>query len=622
MPWQPNVDPLSTLDPSAALDGSMAVLVGTTVLAGAVALALARWRPARLTEEQLAVRPALRRSVELLLPALILAWGLALALRVQGTANPQGLPIANDLHEYLGFVVHWLDPELGYVPPFRYPLWAWLAARTAQGAELAPYAAAMGLGLVAAGLLPVALYALARQLAPAGVAFAAALLVGTLPAFQHQMGAPSDYMLSTTLGVLALASAAWALLRGGWLPHGAAGLTLALNMACSYRAFTTTVLALALLALGLAWRAWKERPTVLLHGLAVAIPLVAMWWIYGHYHHAVSLETAVMVVHQHMAQHRGASVGWLDYPISGAALEPTGGSWVVGQPGALRGLPWTLAFLLDASRVGGRFGLDWAQLVPYLRHALSWSWLGWLVLAVPAGLAAGAWTRRPGNKLPHVLAAVLVLAVTGLALGSLRSLPQAYRYFLPSLVLLPTLALCGAAALLRPATPRARAAPLLGLPVALLAAVLVAPTLPLGQAMSGAAMAHHYSVPQDTPPSNRRGSQAMLALANIVGPDDQVVDLTHARFSTAFMLDRVELLHTPLRTDAPSPWALELPPRAEGRRFLFDVCFGNMDAPMQPVREQLMTALEADPRWERWGPCAFQDLEPGAPWAWMTTATP
>lgn len=620
MPQHPHVDPLTLLDPSAALDGSYALLVGAVLLSGVCALVLARWRPARMPEAQLAARPSLRHTVELVLPALILAWGLLHAFRVHATANPQGLPLANDLHEYLGFVLHWLEPRLGYVPPFRYPLWAWLAARVAAGAQLVPYAAAMGLGLVSAGLLPLALYALARQLAPAGVAFAAAMMVGAMPAYLHQVGAPSDYMFGTTLATMALAATAWALLRGGWLPHGAAGICLALNMACSYRAFTTTLLALALLAGALAWRAWKERPRVLLQALAVVLPMALMWWIYSHFQGAVSLETAVMVVHQHMAQHRGATIGWLDYPLSGAVMERTSGSWIVGQPGALRGLPWTVAFLVDAAGVGERLGRSWEQLWPYLRHFLALAQPLWFLLCLPACLAVGAYSARKPGWLPRVLTVVLVAATVVVSVTSLKSLPTAHRYSLQALALLPMLILCGAAALLRPALPRAQAAPLMGLPVALLALVLATPgtRLPLADAMDGAELLTFHVVPHDEQSSNRAGYQALLGLASLVGGDDQVVDLTHAGFAASALLGRVDLQPRPLRGDPGQPWQLYVKPYTHGRRFLFDACFGNMDPHMQPTHDALWQHIDADPRYERWGPCMAEDTQPGALISWSS----
>ena len=618
MPQHIPTDPLTVLDPTTAVDGSWAVLVGAVVISSLAALALARRRPGWLPAAQLTVRPRLRCGVELLLPAALLVWGMLLVFRVLATANPQGLPIANDLHEYLGFVVHWIEPRLGYVPPFRYPLWAWLSGRAAQGSGLAPYAAAMGLSLVSAGLLPLALYALARQLAPAGVAFAGAMLVGAMPAFLQQVGAPSDYMFGATVAVIALAATAWAVLRGGWLPHGAAGLCLALNMACSYRAFTTTLLALAAIAITIAWRAWRERPSTLLQLVAVLAPMAVMWWIYGHFRGAVSLETAVMVVHQHMAQHRGVTLGWLDYPLSGATLERTGGTWIVGQPGAIANLPWTLAFLADAARVGGDLGLSWSRLLPYLRHFLALAQPLWLLLCLPAGLAAGAWSARRPGWTPRVVAALLVLATLALSVASLRSLPPAYRYSLQALALAPALSLCGAAALLRPALVHARAAPMMGLPVALLALVMAAPGsgFPLARAMDGAAQASHYAVPHDEQRSNRAGYQALLGLAALVSPGDQVVDLSHAGLAASALLGRTQLQPRPLRGDPGAPWRLDLAPHRPGRRFIFDACFGNMDAHMQPVHDALWATLDADPRFERWGPCTVEDHQPGEPLRW------
>jgi len=613
-------DPLAVLEPALALDSTYAMLVAVVLLTGATALYLGRWRPAWFPASQLEARPRLRRSVELVLPLVLLAWGLVVVYRIHTTANPQGLPLANDLHEYLGFVVHWIEPRLGYVPPFRYPLWAWLAARAAALGDLPPYSSGVGISLLSAGLLPLSLYALGRQLAPAGVAFAASMLVVTTPAFQHQAGAPNDYMFATTLMVIALAASCWAVLRGGWLPHLAAGVGLASSMASSYRAFSTIVLALTVILLALAWRAWRERPWVALQAAAVLLPMAALWMVYGRYSEAVSLEAAVMVVHRSMAQNQGATLGWLDYPLSGAVLERTRGTWVVGQPGAISGLPWTLAFMLDASRVGGRFGLPWHMLQYYLRHALNMGWLGWLALALPAGMAAGAWSAPRSGVVLRVLAASLVVAALVVSIGSLRSLPLAYRFFLPSLVLVPGLMLCGASTLLRPFQQRAMAAPLLGLPVALAAAVLAAPGVgtPLAAALDGTRMASQYQLPPGSQPSNPLGGASLLGLSSHVTLDDQVVDMSHHGLAAAFLLGRANLEPRPLRGASDASWSVELQPWSDGRRFIFDACFGNMESHMEPIRQRLLERLAVDPRFERWGPCVVRDLQPDELYHWSS----
>ncbi len=613
-------DPLSVLDPSIALDGSLAALVVAALICGLAALLLARWRPERLPAAQLEARPALRLAVELLLPALLLAWGLALVLRIQATANPQGLPMANDLHEYLGFVVHWIDPELGYLPPYRYPLWAWLAARVSTGLGIPPASAAIGVSLVAAAALPLALYALARQLAPPGVAFAGALLACATPPFVQQVGVPNDYMLGALLGVLALAGTLAAVLRGGWWRHLAAGLALALFMASSYRAFTTLTLALGVLALAACWRSWAEhRAQRALELLAALAPMALVWWIYGEHCRAVSLERAVFTVHEHLAAYRRTTIGWEDYPRSGAALAQTGGTWVVGHEGALRGLPTTVAFLLDASEVGTRLSRSWETLLPYLRHALSLRWLPWVALALPAGLAVGAWGRARPLRGARVLAGLLVLAALALGVGPLRSLPQAYRYFLPALILLPCLAACGASALLRPFLPRTRAAPLLGLPVALLALGLAWPSSdqPLARAVDGQRMSGRYLPPEGPGLSTVGGVIAAHNLARSIQPGDQVVDLSHHGLATPFMLGQASLLHRPLFSPNGASWRLDLPAHQGERRFLFDACFGHMRGDMQPAREGLLAALAADPRFERRGRCVVEDRRPDEPWRYL-----
>ncbi len=417
-----SVDPLTVLDPSIALDGSLAALAITALLCGLAALALARGRPARLHAEQLEVRPALRGSLEPVLAGLVLVWGLALAFRIQAASNPQGLPLANDLHEYLGFVLHWIDPELGYLPPYRYPLWAWLAARISTGLGMSPVNAAMALSTISAGLMPLALYALARQLAPPGVAMAGAVLACATPAFVQQVGVPNDYMLGALLGVLALAASLGAVLRGGWPRHLAAGLALALLMASSYRAFTSLGLMLIVLIAAAGWRSWTERrPLRALELLAVLVPMAMLWWLYGEHCRAVSLERAVYTVHEHMAAFRHEHIGWQDYPRSGAALAQTGGTWVVGHRGALRGLPTTVAFLLDASELGARLGKSWQDLLPYLRHALGLRWLPWALLALPASLAVGAWSGPRPPTGARMLAATLVLGALAVSILPLRS---------------------------------------------------------------------------------------------------------------------------------------------------------------------------------------------------------
>ncbi len=615
-----SVDPLTVLDPSIALDGSLAALAITALLCGLAALALARERPARLHAEQLEVRPALRGSLEPVLAGLVLVWGLALAFRIQAASNPQGLPLANDLHEYLGFVLHWIDPELGYLPPYRYPLWAWLAARISTGLGMSPVNAAMALSTISAGLMPLALYALARQLAPPGVAMAGAVLACATPAFVQQVGVPNDYMLGALLGVLALAASLGAVLRGGWPRHLAAGLALALLMASSYRAFTSLGLMLIVLIAAAGWRSWTERrPLRALELLAVLVPMAMLWWLYGEHCRAVSLERAVYTVHEHMAAFRHEHIGWQDYPRSGAALAQTGGTWVVGHRGALRGLPTTVAFLLDASELGARLGKSWQDLLPYLRHALGLRWLPWALLALPASLAVGAWSGPRPPTGARMLAATLVLGALAVSILPLRSLPQAYRYFLPALILLPCLATCGAAALLRPFLPRSGAALLLGLPVALLALGLAWPggEGPLARATDGARLVGRFQPPDLPGPSTVGGLLAARSLVDLARPEDQVVDLSHHSLAAPFLLGRAALLARPLSSPQGGAWLMELPPHPTGKRWLFDACFGHMHSAMQPAHDGLAAALDADPRFRRQGPCIIEDRHPDEPWRYL-----
>jgi hypothetical protein len=576
----------STLSPESA----WGLLLGAAFLGGLMEALRTRLHPAPLGDG---------RDRTWIVGLLLLGGSLLLVPWLHQLRNPHWTPYGQDWRDYLSYVLHFIDPALAEPFPYRYPLWAWLAALVCRVAELPPYVGAKTLSLAASALLPPALFLLGRQLVAWPLALAGAVLPILLPGMLQTLGIPSDYLFCAWLQVLGLAAGLAALRRGGTARFFLFGLATAAVMASTAKGLafvlpaSTATLAWALLA-RLRGRAFVGRML-----LAWSLPLLLVWLVFawtdlGGY----SLEYQTFNVQRELAGHPLAA-----RPIWGwAGIRPEqAGFWRVGDPRALLHLPRTLAFVLFPAE--GR--LPWEQVLEQVKLHLGGELgmpLAWLGLLLPACLSP-LWTGSPARPLDRLLPALLLLSsVVALGLGVV-SAPRGYRYYQSLIVLLPLLLLVGAASL--PALLAALSARRAAWPW--IPALLVGAWMMLGQRSP-------YLWRDAT---RDVGSQAyapllseLFELRDRLGPNAGIVDFHkwnvpwYLYWGRGIPLEQGEIMATPHygARVASSTWTR--------RFFVFE--------PPQPTQDaehrRIVDAMLADPERFRWvNRCVMEDLRPELP---------
>jgi len=591
------------------LDLALAVVLGCALLCAAVGVPLARSERWVRWEKRWG-----GRWLEGGMVALCLGCSAWLTLGLLRVRNPDLLPLCNDLQEYLGYVTRFVDPEYGRLSAYRYPLQPALAAQVCELWGLTP---ARGMVVVAVGAalgVPLALYALGRQLAPRPVALAGALLVVAAPSWIAMLGRPSDYMLSGLLQVLVLAAVVAALLRPGPWRALLAGVALAVFMASTPKALTLLLLALPALLAALLIR-HPRRPALLVGSLlALLAPLALCWWAFSTVDWELrSLEHATIRVLEYAWHDVGYPISKADFPEVGRG-EAVEGFWVVGQLEALRRLPDTLRFLLHVPVVAPEAFHGRALLEQALRAGVGLGSMAWLLLVVPAVAAMGV-RRTQGWK--GWAYGALAAGFLGLALAtqvrSLTLILPEERYLIALVMVLPLLMLVGAVALLRLALPAVRSAQLLWLPVLLLVLGLLGRSGgPVGLS-SRAVLADQHRVSA----MHRVFFEDLGSLSGVVAPADQVVDYTPGGLAVASLLgEHPSLQWRPLilrldHTEAFTP----VPANPNGRRFVVDTCDTMSPHEYEYQWGRASGPFAHDRRFVRRGTCIYEDTQPELPLA-------
>jgi len=459
-------------------------------------------------------------------PLVLLVYGLVEAWRVALDLNPHLIPAGRDAAEYLTYLAWLQEPDPGLPVGFRYPLAPWLACTAHQLLGISPVRALIGLSICWQGLLPVASYALGRQLMPRWAAFGAAACVVHLPFLATTTSYPWDYpllaLLSTALTAVVLAAVRTGRLR--WFVLG--GPLLALQFSGSARGMILGLIALAFL---LAALPWARRRSVRIGLLALGAPVLLAWGTFQFAPPLYTLEHSVSVVDADHAKALGCedplletrggpdSVGTSEIPDETRSLH---GSWVFGELSSLWGLPGTIAFLAEPPAcqppLAERLDALGVGLLRDLGMENSWPLL-LALLVVLAPLRASSAGRQLGARALLALTLVLLLAPAA-------RLAYVSRYMVPALALAPTLCVAGALALLR-WLPRLRRRDLslLWLPIAVAGlALLVWPGTQLGTLRTPGWQEGYTSLGFDPPED---------PAAAILQPEDAVIDLSLGRFT-------------------------------------------------------------------------------------------
>lgn len=542
-----------------------------------------------------------RRGLDLALVLGLLALGLPAAWGLSRLANPGRLYHGQDAHEYLAYTLSFLYPVAGHRSGFRYPLFPWLSAELAEARGLSAFEGTVEVGLFAAGVLPAAIYLLGRQVAPPGLALAAALISPLTPLVLGQVDAPSEYLFCAVLRVLFLAAAAAAARRGGVLRLGAFGLAAALTLSSTPKALVDLCVGLPVVALagllhpalapGPAWR----RLLAAVAGLvAWGAPLAVAWELHRPIgRDLVSLEAALEKVRLEEARR----------PVPQSVYRA--GHWRIGDPEALRHLPDTVRSLAGA--VGGGGGGQGSK------DPLAWL-AGRLALPAPLGGLAllgplGALWVEGRARWGSALAAAL-LAAAGLAqvAGLLRA-PLSDRYALALGVTLPLAVLAGAAVL--PALVgrgRVQSATWWALPV--VASLILAQAGPLSWAWAQAqARAGHLFVDSNAIPPFARVFGVFQAGLR---PGDRVVDATERHLAVALLAPRFST-HVGSQVQERLVVSSGGPPTEGGRRFVVGQCaFGFGPS----TSDRAAFERWAAERFTRVEACLWEDPKPGETWTW------
>ncbi len=379
--------------------------------------------------------------------------GCAYVNRLHNLGNPLWLPVGQDWQEFLSLAMEIRAPGSAAPVANRYPFYPWLGVMLAELQGIPVYRGCMQVSIVAAGLIPAGLYLLGREVAPFPVALAGALLGVHGRTLLEMLGPPTDYVFYAMLEVFCLATGVLALRRGGWYRFLAFGTALALLMATAAKALVVLSVAVPFAVLALAWRV-RERPRAgLQEVVAFFLPLAMVWMVYGRLEWPLlPLERVVLTSQESVADERGYRVelpedlGW----VKGDPKRH--GYWRVGDSNALVHLPDTYRFLLRGAKGNAPFAERYTSVVKGLHGELPIPDPVFMLLAVPACMAAGF--RRGGKRgegaVPGLVPAGFLLAMVAAEFAGLTGNLYVPRYALDFLVLIPALMAFGAAALLLP----------------------------------------------------------------------------------------------------------------------------------------------------------------------------
>lgn len=577
------------------------LLIGTVAATAAFGVGLSRlkwlrWYPS----------PWVDKLIDFLCLALAGVAGYFLALEAQRAFNPTWCPIGQDHQEYLSYVLNLLDPQHGRQSPYRYPLYPWLAALVCQLRSVPPYFGAMLVAFASAAAFPMALYWLLSALCARPVALAGALLAFALPPVMVLVPQPGEYMFCALVQVLCTAGGVHALKSTSPFKYFVFGLTLALFMAATPKAFVVLLVAVPLTIAALSWQARRAGPRVFRALALFLVPLVFVWEIFAFKNVEIyPLEHAVFKIQTDLAIGRGEHLVYPPHEGWRPGFPQTEGTWRVGRLEALLHIPGTMRSLAYEPQGFVPKTERTRSLERGLKHDLRLADLRWLALALGGCCGAGLLSSRaPRGSCRRVLPAVFLLVLTLGQLGGLTRSIYMSRYALPVLVLLPGLVLAGASwsvQLLCPRAMRRHGLAMWACPLLFVALLL------------------KLNVPDDRleklkqrPELWRQAQTPVLcALRNEVTGRDGFTVLSPTIMPYAMFLGRTQFGGGVNEPDAPGVWI-------EGstwrRRFIVAGCFDRLQDGKEQARwKRLKAQVAGSPELREFGDCVLEDLAPRKP---------
>lgn len=381
-------------------------------------------------------------------------WMIALAIAgilaadaIHTHQNPAWYPVGQDWRE---FVVLALDIQSGgmYHPvPQRYPFYAWVAVQLANASNSAVHIALMQVNIIAAGLLPAAVYRLGTAIGPRSLAVAGGWLALFVPTVGCIIGPPTDYLFHGVVHIAAISAGIRAFRLGKvrhWLGFG---LALALLMATSMKSLVFLLVAAPLVAAALLWAAREHATGAGIRLVAWLAPMVVIWQIYAGIPRwvteAYSLEYNVYRTQVVVARAHGRTaplptdLGW--HPSD----EKRRGYWGVGRPGAWTNIDKALTFLARGPQHNLPQSVRWQGATEGIATALHLPSPAWLSLGL-LGCLAPLRRRTDDSHLGPLLATGWLVGITLAHFMGVMATHYIPRYALVLLLTAPLLMLLGA----------------------------------------------------------------------------------------------------------------------------------------------------------------------------------
>ena len=512
--------------------------------------------------------------------------GVLAADAIHTTANPAWYPVGQDWRE---FVVLALDIQSGgrfHPVPQRYPFYPWVAVQLAEATNCAVHIALMQVNIIAAGLLPAAVFRLGTAIGPRPLAVAGGWLALFVPTVGCIVGPPTDYLFHGLIHVAAMSAGVRALRFGRfhhWLGFGGA---LALLMATSMKSLVFLLVAAPLVGAALLWTARVRPMRAAINALGWLAPMVLIWQIYSGIPRwvteAYSLEYNVYRTQVVVARAHGRTaplptdLGW--HPSD----EKRRGYWGVGRPGAWSNLDKALTFLSRGPQHNLPQSVRWQGATEGIASALHVPSPAWLGLGL-LGCVAPMRRRRRDTHLGPLLATAWLGGITVAHFMGVMATHYIPRYALVLLITGPLLLLLGAA-------PWRNTAWLWAVPVAAVTATWTASSAPGWRAVHASTEAQAMAL---------NPHPDFWAVRNSLTETDRVVDLTGNRILT-------DLWPAARITAVPDEEThVSIPPQLDGRRILVMPGALNLG---DPVRRWVGADAE---RLRELRPYVYEDTKPG-----------
>ena len=583
------------------------LLIGATLLG---ALALRVWQQSSPAPGFVLNWTSRGWSADILAGATLVATAAMFLLPRYATMNPRLIPFGQDAGDYLRCMLAIREHDPGLWLGQRYPLYP--ALTVALSALLDRDMADVGLyvSLGSAILTPAAVYVFGRSMLPIFPAWLGSALTVFVSFEPTLLGTINAYPLATLLYVFSLGTLVHALRDGRWQWHALAGTALALYCGSIAKSFPMLWLALGAVVVA----ALPEKRGGMRSLVAFVLPLLAYWVVFSLLPYRLyPLEGLMYEVHwfEHLLDPNKPfpAVGW-----NGDTNMGDRGYWIPGHLAALVHLDDVLRYMLFPPIQRLPLAERYDAVVPNMAEYWGWKDAPWTTIA--ASLGAGVvWLAR-GAPFRRLVAAATAFATILVHLWSVGETGNfVLRYALPSMLLMPCLALALAALPARGVPFRIQRSIVCWMPLAAAAAWVTGPSPGVfGSDRMEAQLAQTTNL--------RHPVEEVLELKAKLQPSDVILgiadaELTRALFANhAVQVGRLEMTET-------GQFRFSAAAVAGRRRWLLFGCIDQGSLDQMAGLTEMYAYLSANAsRFQKLERCIFLDNTPSKPIVFAPQDTP